>query len=314
MCVRIAEHQGMCVWAALRWIRDISSPVGKLQVRWRFQNLFRADEVLGVDADFSLVLGCDKWPADLRAFSNYHASNIKDWGGLCSTIDWQVPLCSAWKDPLAKVRAAIISKAMPSSILLRLRERAAAPCKDPFFASTEIQQLRVAVCEALNVEVSWAPKTFEHTPYLFNLLQVLAERMDDPDASLCQILSKGAPTGIRRPIPASGIWPAKEQLLEADIDLDLVLCESSHVSAEAEPTTVVCKIWWMKKLIKDTWCAGAWQKSLLGRQLGHCGKFGLIRKAGKSDRLIGDSKASGASPAAPFSSLLYTILQLLQLL
>ena len=64
--------------------------------------------------------------------------------------------------------------------------------------------MRASVCSALHVDLDWATQRFELTPYKLNLLESLAKRMDDPDVPLCEVLRRGAPTGVRRPIPHRG--------------------------------------------------------------------------------------------------------------
>ena len=164
--------------------------------------------------------------------------------------------------------------------------------------------MQVAVCSALGIDSAWALESFELTPYKFNLLESLALRMDDPDVAVCKVLRRGAPTGVREPIPASGVWPPctgkwGDEVAEA---CDLFWCTSNHISAEQEPAKVralVQKEVDLGYLVHIAGGMSAVQQRFPDGSLA-IGKLGLVTCAGKEDRLIGDSRASGASPAARF--------------
>ncbi|CAK9061069.1 TPR_REGION domain-containing protein [Durusdinium trenchii] len=186
--------------------------------------------------------------------------------------------------------------------------RAAALCgktlERPFFTDSEVHLMQVAVCSALGIDSAWALESFELTPYKFNLLESLALRMDDPDVAVCKVLRRGAPTGVREPIPASGVWPPcsgkwGDEVAEA---CDLFWCTSNHISAEQEPAKVralVQKEVDLGYLVHIAGGMSAVQQRFPDGSLA-IGKLGLVTCAGKEDRLIGDSRASGASPAARF--------------
>ena len=56
--------------------------------------------------------------------------------------------------------------------------------------------MRAEVCSSLGVDLDWAEKSFELTPYKFNLLEAMAARLGDMDVGLCAVLKEGAPTGV----------------------------------------------------------------------------------------------------------------------
>ena len=142
-------------------------------------------------------------PADPAACAAYHRVFFKDGGGILSTLDWQVPPPFALCDPLACVRCAIWGS-MPADACRRAAALPGRVLERPFFSDEEVHTMRASVCSALHVDLDWATQRFELTPYKLNLLESLAKRMDDPDVPLCEVLRRGAPTGVRRPIPPIG--------------------------------------------------------------------------------------------------------------
>ena len=88
--------------------------------------------------------------------------------------------------------------------------------------------------------MDWALQGFELTPYKLNLSESLAKPMGDHDVSLCEVLRNGAPTGVRRPIAPSGIWPllTDRECEEVSDTCDLCLCAANHASAEKEKSKV----------------------------------------------------------------------------
>ena len=131
-------------------------------------------------------------------------------------------------------------------------------------------------------------------------LLCLAERMGDPDIALCQVLQNGAPTGVRQPIPASGVWPSSsgkwcDEVAEC---CDLFWRTSNHVSPEREPAKV-------RTLLQKELESGSLVRIEGGVSEVHerfpAGslKLGVVTCAGKDDRLIGDSRASGPA-GGPF--------------
>ena len=131
--------------------------------------------------------------------------------------------------------------------------------------------------------------------------------MGDIDAGLCDTLKVGAPTGVRERIPPSGVWPPLLQAEEGggveEGHPTMLCCDQNHASAEREPERV-------QRLVQQEIEAGymvrvegglsALQQRFKENALA-IGKLGVVEQAGKDDRLIGDSKASQASPSAKFS-------------
>ena len=231
------------------------------------------------------------------------ATALKDGGGLGSTLDWQSPSPTAKKDPLQKVRQAIWG-ALPRGTLAKLSQAGDTGLSQALFSAKEVSQLRAAVCQALGTDVAWAEQTFELTPYKFHLVKALAAQIGDIDVELCDILKVGAPTGVRQRVPPSGVWPLCEGEWEvhADFDIDLQWCRHNHASADSDEKSVAALIQkemdaGFMELVGDE---AAVRKRFPSGQLA-VGKLGVVRSAGKDDRLIGDSRSSGASPAAKFS-------------
>lgn len=193
--------------------------------------------------------------------------------------------------------------ALPANALHRIGKLFGAKPNEAVFTPAEVRQLQHAVCTELGLDVSWALQTYDRTPYFFNLMSAMASCLQDVDAVLPSTLSQGAPTGVREQIPPSGVWPAKGTPLAPDCALELCMCDNNHASATAEPTKVTA-------LLEQEIAQGFVEKV----QGGHAellerfsaedlaiGKLGLVSRPGKEDRLIGDSRASGASPAASFA-------------
>ena len=135
-------------------------------------------------------------------------------------------------------------------------------------------------------------------------MKALAAQIGDIDVELCDILKVGAPTGVRQRVPPSGVWPLceGEREVHADFDIDLQWCRHNHASADSDEKSVAALIQkemdaGFMELVGDE---AAVRKRFPSGQLA-VGKLGVVRSAGKDDRLIGDSRASGASPAAKFS-------------
>lgn len=105
--------------------------------------------------------------------------------------------------------------------------------------------MRREVCAVLQVDPARALQSFELTPYLFNLLFTIAHCMGDIDADLCDTLKSGAPTGVRRRIPPSGVWPpllSDDESVPCQEPLQLQISAGNHASAVAEPARLLALI------------------------------------------------------------------------
>ena len=133
----------------------------------------------------------------------------------------------------------------------------------------------------------------------------MATALGDVDAELCNTLKIGAPTGVREPIPPSGVFPPLENPDLSSLPpeaLDLHFCEGNHLSAEQDLAAT-------QKLIQAEIDKG-FMEHVVGGEVAvrqrfppgrlAVGKLGIVRAEGREDRLIGDSRASGASPLARF--------------
>ena len=267
-----------------------------------------ADEALAVSKDAATYVckeGSKNYGADasLQAAAAYHTLFLKDGGGLPSTLDWQLAPPSGWRDPLQAVRQALW-KSLPSESFSKMHTAMSAGLAAPLFTDVQVSQMRSCVCDALGLDHSWALQSFELTPYKFNLLQSLATKMGDIDVGLCDALKFGAPTGVKERVPPSGVWPPVQRAINEEdcLELDLAVCLQNHASAEDDPARV-------KALVEKEVDAGFMQRvpgglPELHRRFGDAvavGKLGVVQQEGKDDRLIGDSRASQASPACKFS-------------
>ena len=225
-----------------------------------------------------------------------------------STVDWQIPPPEALADPLGHVRRAILAS-LPANACERVRKLVNAgdgALRAPLFNDVEVEEMRGAVCACLGVGRAWATEQFPCTPYRFNLMERVATQLRDVDAALPGVLKVGSPTRVRCTIPASSVWrptaSADQDACDVEPD-DLDICESNHWSAVEVPERV-------RELLEEEISAGyvakftgdlaALQERFPAGNLA-VGKLGLVRKPGKADRLIGDSRASRASPQAKFS-------------
>ena len=171
----------------------------------------------------------------------------------------------------------------------------------------EVETLQRAICGALDIDPAWALQDFELTPYKFHLLGAVAVRMGDIDAGLCDTLKVGAPTRIRERIPPSGVWPPLLQAEEGggveEGHPTMLCCDQNHASAEREPERVqrlVQQEIEASYMVRVEGGLSELQQRFKDNTLA-IGKLGVVEQAGKDDRLIGDSKASQASPSAKFS-------------
>ena len=171
------------------------------------------------------------------------------------------------------------------------------------FSEAEVAAMHAEVCSALGVDLDWAERSFELTPYKFNLLEAMAARLGDMDVGLCALLKEGAPTGgVGKKIPASGVWPLldTEDPVEGAIP-DLVLCASNHKSAgEVKKVRALVDMEVQQGYMQRIGSLEQVKQRFPSEKLA-IGKLGVVSCEGKDDRLIGDSRASGASPAAQFS-------------
>ena len=259
--------------------------------------------------DFGETKGKGAWPSTTQAApppcrgddGKYHVIALKDGGGLPSTLDWQVPPPSAVGDPLQAVRQALW-KALPQDSLARMKS---VMHWDGCFLLPDNRPGNFAalICGALDIDPAWALQDFELTPYKFHLLSAVALRMGDIDAGLCDTLK----VGVRERIPPSGVWPPLLQAEEGggveEGHPTMLCCDQNHAAAERELERV-------QRLVQQEIEAGYMvrvegglselQQRFKDNALA-IGKLGVVEQAGKDDRLIGDSKASQASPSAKFS-------------
>ena len=122
---------------------------------------------------------------------------------------------------------------MPVDACARIRSRLqGGPLVDPVFSEAEVMEMRSAVCDALGVNADSALTSFEFSPYKYNLISAMASAMDDVDQDLPSILQVGAPTGVRKPIAASGVWPLRGAQAEdsdhGDHAVELFVCDGNH--------------------------------------------------------------------------------------
>ena len=73
-------------------------------------------------------------------------------------------------------------------------------------------------------------------PFRLELMQALAQRIEDPDSDLPPMLAEGVHTGVFSEIKPSGLWPpAKLQPLAQS---GLEVCQGNWRPAEEDPDTV----------------------------------------------------------------------------
>ena len=113
---------------------------------------------------------------------------------------------------------------------------------------------------------------------------------------LCALLEAGAPTGVGKKIPASGVWPLldTEDPVEGAIP-DLVLGASNHKSAgEVEKVRALVDMEVQQGYMQRIGSLEQVKQRFPSDKLA-IGKLGVVSCEGKDDRLIGESRASGAS-------------------
>jgi hypothetical protein len=55
------------------------------------------------------------------------------------------------------------------------------------FSEAEVAAMHTEVCSALGVDLDWAERSFELTPYKFNLLEAMAARLGDLAVGRCAL-------------------------------------------------------------------------------------------------------------------------------
>ena len=78
----------------------------------------------------------------------------------------------------------------------------------------------------------------EGQPFRLNVLQSLAQTIQDRDAQLPIILDEGVPTGAFGPQPGSGQWPPAQESLDFSHDFSpasLEHCRGNWLAAENNP-------------------------------------------------------------------------------
>ena len=78
----------------------------------------------------------------------------------------------------------------------------------------------------------------EGQPFRLNVLQSLAQTIQDRDAQLPIILDEGVPTGAFGPLPGSGQWPPAQESLDFSHDFSpasLEHCRGNWLAAENNP-------------------------------------------------------------------------------
>ena len=140
-------------------------------------------------------------------------------------------------------------------------------------------------------------------PFSLDLLEGLLQLCGDADSPLPAVLREGVPSGVDNDIAVSKVFPLEDRdakLRSRPLE-QLGCCTSNWSSADEAPDKVLHLLeaeeaeGWVERFHGTEEDAEArWP----GRVA--VGKFALISVKGKEDRLVGDSKACGASPAARF--------------
>ena len=228
---------------------------------------------------------------------------VRDGGGVVSSADWQQARCTlpACNDPFATLRRELLSSVLTKDVVGRFKARALNPSKEEFFSSSEITALRQKVQGWLETRLGHpVPDTVaEGQPFALHIMRGVALVMKDIDVSLIDSLEAGVKTGVLDEVPASGVWRTVENL-EA-VDVDLVLNESNWASADSKPEVT-------QRLVDAELKEGfifeveslQKAKELFGDRLA-IGKLGVVSVAGKDDRLVCDSTASGCNPRVRFA-------------
>jgi len=139
-------------------------------------------------------------------------------------------------------------------------------------------------------------------PFALDLLEGLLQLCGDADSALPSILREGVKSGVDNDIPASSVFPTEDR--EAKLlpqPMGFGCCTENWASADDAQQKVL-------ELLQAEEAEG-WVERFPGtiadaeaRWPGKVavGKLALVTVEGKDDRLVGDSKACGASPAARF--------------
>ena len=141
----------------------------------------------------------------------------------------------------------------------------------------------------------------EGQPFRLNVLQSLAQTIQDRDAQLPIILDEGGPTGAFGPLPGSGQWPPAQESLDFSHDFSpasLEHCRGNWLAAENNPAL-------LSKLVQEEIDKGfvkqfkgsesqARQRWPSGTAIG---KLNIVMAEGRDPRLVLDSSVCGLNTA-----------------
>ena len=205
-----------------------------------------------------------------------HRPPICDGAGAPSTADHSVPHTSG----ISKASKAWIQWARKSDLSHRVFAHISQSRPEHPLSQEEQSEALAILCSALNLDQASMSTVSPGQPFRLNLMQALAEIIEDTDQDLPTILAEGVHTGVFSEIKPSGLWPpAKLQPLSQS---GLEVCQGNW-----DPETVAA-------LLADEEAAGWIQQVPGGLKAAKkrwpkgiaVGKLSLVKAEGRDPRLV----------------------------
>ena len=160
-----------------------------------------------------------------------HRPPICDGAGAPSSADHSVPHTSG----ISKASKAWIQWARKSDLSHRVFAHISQSRPEHPLSQEEQSEALAVLCSALNLDQASMSTISPGQPFRLNLMQALAELIEDTDQDLPTILAEGVHTGVFSEIKPSGLWPpAKLQPLSQS---GLEVCQGNWRPAEEDPET-----------------------------------------------------------------------------
>ena len=214
-----------------------------------------------------------------------HRPPICDGAGAPSSADHSLPHDSA----LSKASQAWLHWARKSSLSKRVFAHISQSRPDHPLSQEEQSEALAVLCSALNLDHASMATVSPGQPFRLELMQALAQRIEDPDSDLPPMLAQGVHRGVFSEIKPSGLWPpAKLQPLAQS---GLEVCQGNWRPAEEDPDTVAALLaeeeeaaGWIQQVPGGLKAAKKrWPKGIA------VGKLSLVKAEGRDPRLVLDS-------------------------
>ena len=132
-----------------------------------------------------------------------HRPPFCDGAGAPSSADHSLPHSSG----LSKASQAWLEWARKSNLSKRVFAHISQSRPDHPLSQEEQSEALAILCSALDLDLNSMKAISPGQPFRLELMQALAQRIEDPDSALPSMLAKGVHTGVFSEIQPSGLWP-----------------------------------------------------------------------------------------------------------